>query len=101
MFGALAEFERSLIRERTGRASRIILNGVSVARRTVLTSRSFASPAWAPSAAPTSCDSEVGMPRGSVVYFTRFHTPSTTAPLDVVGFVYFNSSSVSEVMFRF
>jgi hypothetical protein len=60
-----------------------------------------ASPAWAPSAAPTFCDSEVGMPRGSVVYFTRFHTPSTTAPLDVVGFVYFNSSSVSEVMFRF
>ena len=43
-----------------------MLNGVSVARRTeanppaVMTSRSFASPACAPSAAPTSCDSEVG-----------------------------------------
>jgi hypothetical protein len=49
-----------------GRASRIMLKGVSVARRTlrkpppVITSRSFASPACAPSAAPTSCDSEVG-----------------------------------------
>ncbi len=48
------------------RASRIMLNGVSAALRTVpnppavITSRSFASPACAPSAAPTSCDSEVG-----------------------------------------
>jgi hypothetical protein len=51
---------------RQGRASRIILNGVSVARRilvkppAVMTSRSLASPACAPSADPTSCDSEVG-----------------------------------------
>lgn len=49
-----------------GRASRIMLKGVSVARRTVLnpaastTSLSLASPAWAPNAAPTSCDNEVG-----------------------------------------
>jgi hypothetical protein len=51
---------------RQGRASRIMLNGVSAARRTLekppltMTSRSFASPAWAPSAAPTSCDLDVG-----------------------------------------
>ena len=51
---------------RQGRASRIMLNGVSVARRilvkppAVMTSRSLASPACAPSAEPTSCDSEVG-----------------------------------------
>ena len=50
-----------------GRASRIMLNGVSVARRilvkppVVMTSRSLASPACAPSAVPTSCDSEVGI----------------------------------------
>jgi hypothetical protein len=43
-----------------------MLNGVSVARRilvkppAVMTSRSLASPACAPSAEPTSCDSEVG-----------------------------------------
>ena len=49
-----------------GRASRIMLKGVSAARRTlrkppaVMTSRNFASPACAPSAAPTSCESEVG-----------------------------------------
>jgi hypothetical protein len=49
-----------------GRASRIMLNGVSAARRTlrnppaVMTSQSLASPACAPSPAPTSCDSEVG-----------------------------------------
>ena len=49
-----------------GRASRIMLNGVSAARLTlrnppeVMTSRSLASPACAPSAAPTSCESEVG-----------------------------------------
>jgi hypothetical protein len=49
-----------------GRASRIMLNGVSVARRMcvkppfAITSCSFASPAWAPSAAPTSCEREVG-----------------------------------------
>jgi Putative restriction endonuclease len=53
-------------RRRYGRASRIMLNGVSVARRTwrkppaVMTSRNLASPAWAPRAAPTSCASEVG-----------------------------------------
>jgi len=49
-----------------GRASKIILKGVSVARLTLLkppapmTSRNFASPACAPRAAPTSCASEVG-----------------------------------------
>ena len=49
-----------------GRASRIMLKGVSAARRTLekppfwMTSRSFVSPACAPRAAPTSCDSEVG-----------------------------------------
>jgi acyl-CoA synthetase (NDP forming) len=49
-----------------GRASRIMLNGVSVARCTlrkppaVMTSRNLASPACAPSAAPTSWASEVG-----------------------------------------
>ncbi len=49
-----------------GRASRIILKGVSAARRILekpplwITSRSFFSPACAPSAAPTSCDREVG-----------------------------------------
>src|SRR2546429_690197 len=49
-----------------GRASRIMLNGVSAARLTlwnppaVITSRRRASPACAPSAARTSCDSEVG-----------------------------------------
>src|SRR5262249_40172063 len=49
-----------------GRASRIMLNGVSAARRTllnppeVMTSRSLASPACAPSVAPTSWDREVG-----------------------------------------
>ena len=54
------------VRDRHGRASRIMLNGVSVARLTlrnppaVMTSRSRASPACAPSAAPTSCDNEVG-----------------------------------------
>src|SRR5262249_7798700 len=48
------------------RASRIMLKGVSVARRTLakpalpITSRRRCSPAWAPSAAPTSCDFEVG-----------------------------------------
>src|SRR6516164_9612140 len=48
------------------RASSTILNGVSVARRTVLNppnviiSRNFFSPAWAPSPAPTSWASEVG-----------------------------------------
>ena len=50
-----------------GRASNIILKGVSVARLTernppaVMTSRSLVSPACAPRAAPTSCDNEVGM----------------------------------------
>ena len=50
-----------------GRASRIMLKGVSVARLTprmppaVMTSRSLVSPACAPRAAPTSCDSEVGI----------------------------------------
>jgi len=49
-----------------GRASRTILNGVSAARRTLpnpplrMTSLSFASPAWAPRPALTSCDNEVG-----------------------------------------
>jgi hypothetical protein len=49
-----------------GRASRIMLNAVSVARLTwrkppaVMTSRNLVSPACAPSAAPTSCDSDVG-----------------------------------------
>ena len=49
-----------------GRASKTMLNGVSVARRTLrkppamTASRSFASPACAPNAAPTSCDSDVG-----------------------------------------
>ena len=49
-----------------GRASRTMLKGVSAARRTLekppfwMTSRSFVSPACAPRAAPTSCDSEVG-----------------------------------------
>ena len=43
-----------------------MLKGVSAARRTLekpplwMTSRSFVSPACAPRAAPTSCDSEVG-----------------------------------------
>src|SRR5207248_8827853 len=51
---------------RYGRASRIMLNGVSVARLMLrnppapITSRSFASPACAPSAAPISCDIDVG-----------------------------------------
>ena len=51
----------------SNRASRIMLNGVSVARLTfrkppaVMTSRNFAPPACAPSAAPTSCDNEVAM----------------------------------------
>src|SRR5882672_9076139 len=46
---------------RYGRASRTMLNGVSVARRTrpkpppAMTSRNLASPACPPSAAPTSC----------------------------------------------
>lgn len=48
------------------RASNTILNGVAVARRmlrkppALMTSRSFASPACAPNAAPTSCDRDVG-----------------------------------------
>lgn len=52
---------------RYGRASRIRLNGVSVARRkrvnppAVTTCRSRSSPAWAPSANPTSCDSDAGV----------------------------------------
>src|SRR5207248_6712865 len=49
------------------RASRIMLKGVSVARRKRLkppalaTSRNLASPAWAPSARPTSWSSDVGV----------------------------------------
>jgi hypothetical protein len=49
------------------RASKSLLRGVCVARLTLwkppapITSRSRASPACAPSAAPTSCNSEVGM----------------------------------------
>jgi hypothetical protein len=57
----------AMILERTqGRASRIMLTGVSAARRTrlkppaLITSASFACPAWAPSAIPTSCDSDTG-----------------------------------------
>src|SRR3954469_15816281 len=52
-----------------GRASRTMLNGVSAARRTrpkppaAITSRRRASPAWAPSASPTSCESEEGVQR--------------------------------------
>jgi hypothetical protein len=44
-----------------------MLNGVSAARRNrlkpaaVTTSLILASPAWAPSASPTSCDSEAGV----------------------------------------
>ena len=68
-FIALHRLFAPLIRTRSqpyGRASKTMLNGVSVARRTrlkppaVITSRSFASPACAPKAAPTSCASEVG-----------------------------------------
>src|SRR3954467_12642284 len=50
-----------------GFASRTMLNGVSATRRNVVKpalvtmSRSRASPAWAPSAAPTSWDSELGV----------------------------------------
>ena len=50
-----------------GRASKIRLNGVCVARRNlvnppdVTTSRKRFSPACAPSASPTSCDSEAGV----------------------------------------
>jgi hypothetical protein len=49
-----------------GLASRIMLSGVSMARRTLwnppwaITSRNLASPACAPRAAPTSCDIDVG-----------------------------------------
>ena len=49
-----------------GRASKTMLNGVSVARRMLvnppadITSRSLASPACAPRAVPTSCASDVG-----------------------------------------
>jgi hypothetical protein len=48
------------------RASNTMLNGVAVARRisrkppAVMTSRSLASPACAPNAAPTSCERDVG-----------------------------------------
>ena len=51
----------------TRRASSTRLNGVSAARRTLVkpadssTAFSRASPAWAPSASPTSCDSELGV----------------------------------------
>lgn len=54
-------------RRRYARASRIKLNGVSATRRTRLkpaspsTSRRRASPAWAPRAVPTSCESEAGV----------------------------------------
>src|SRR5580692_1278830 len=50
-----------------GRASKTRLNGVCAARRkrvkpaAVTTSLILASPAWAPSASPTSCDSEAGV----------------------------------------
>jgi len=50
-----------------GRTSYTKLNGVSVARRKcenppfVMTSRIRASPAWAPNARPTSCDSDAGV----------------------------------------
>jgi hypothetical protein len=50
-----------------------MLKGVSTARLTLwnppvpITSRNFASPAWAPSAAPTSCDSEVGTQKPSTL----------------------------------
>jgi hypothetical protein len=50
-----------------GLASNTALNGVSLARRKrvrparVTTSRIAASPAWAPSASPTSCDSDAGV----------------------------------------
>src|ERR1700729_2061437 len=50
-----------------GRASNTMLNGVSAALRNrvkpadVTTSLIRASPAWAPSASPTSCDSEAGV----------------------------------------
>src|SRR6266516_2617995 len=56
-------------RFRYGRASKTRLNGVSVARRNrvrppeVTTSRIRASPAWAPSARPTSWDSDAGVQR--------------------------------------
>jgi hypothetical protein len=52
---------------RYGRASRTRLNGVWVARRTRVkpaasrTSRNRASPAWPPSASPTSWDLELGV----------------------------------------
>ena len=54
---------------RHGLASNTRLNGVSAARRKRLnppaetTSRIRASPAWAPSASPTSCESEAGVQR--------------------------------------
>src|SRR5205814_6981096 len=50
-----------------GLASKTRLNGVSAARRKrekplpTTTSRIRASPAWAPSASPTSCDSDAGV----------------------------------------
>jgi len=50
-----------------GRPSNTRLNGVSVARRNevkpadLATSLSFASPAWAPRPAPTSCDNDAGV----------------------------------------
>ena len=61
--------DRPLLARAYGRASNTMLNGVSAARRkrvippAVTTSRMRASPAWAPSASPTSCDSEAGVQR--------------------------------------
>src|ERR1700735_4938820 len=52
---------------RQGPASDTVLSGVSAARRNrvkpaaVTTSLILASPAWAPSASPTSCESEAGV----------------------------------------
>ena len=62
-----ATVRRPALLENYLRASRIKLNGVSVARRNCVkpassnTSRSRSSPACAPSARPTSCESEFGV----------------------------------------
>ena len=77
---------RDVVHERAhGRASRTRLKGVSVARRkrenpaSVTTSRSRASPACAPSAGPTSCDSEAGM-QSSVENRSRRGRPGCGCP---------------------
>ena len=67
--GAAAGLDRASPASRAGYglASNTALNGVSLARRKrvrpawVTTSRILASPAWAPSASPTSCDSDAGV----------------------------------------